>query len=46
MGPLLLVLGEPDPALFTQFDAEVATAVGTLQAFELALPEQGKGESA
>ena len=46
--PLSLVLGEPDPALFTKFDAEVATSedVDTLQAFEFALSEQGKEESA
>jgi hypothetical protein len=46
--PLSLVLGEPDPALFTKFDAEVVTSedVGTLQAFEFALSEQGKKESA
>jgi hypothetical protein len=46
--PLSLVLGEPDPAPFTKFDAEVATSedVGTLQAFEFALSEQGKEESA
>lgn len=46
--PLSLVLGEPDPAPFTKFDAEVATSedVGTLHAFEFALSEQGKEESA
>ena len=46
--PLSLVLGEPDPAPFTKFDAEVASSedVGTLQAFEFALSEQGKEESA
>jgi hypothetical protein len=46
--PLSLVLGEPDPALFSKFDAEVATSedVGTLQAFDFALSEQGKEESA
>jgi hypothetical protein len=46
--PQSLVLGEPDPALFTKFDAEAATSedAGTLQAFEFALAEQGKEESA
>jgi hypothetical protein len=46
--PLSLVLGEPDPALLTKFDADVATSedAGTLQAFELALSEQEKEESA
>jgi len=46
--PLSLVLGEPDPALFTKFDAEVVTSedVGTLQAFEFAMSEPGKEESA
>jgi hypothetical protein len=40
--PLSLVIGEPDPALFTKFDAEAATSenAGTLQAFEVALSEQ------
>jgi hypothetical protein len=46
--PLSLVLGEPDPVLFTKFDADVAISqdAGTLQAFEFALSEQGKEESA
>jgi hypothetical protein len=41
--PLSLVFGEPDPALFTKFDAEAATSenVGTLQDFEFARSEQG-----
>jgi hypothetical protein len=45
--PLSLVLGEPDPALLTKFDAEVATSedAGTLQAFEFSVSEQGKAES-
>jgi hypothetical protein len=45
--PLSLVFGEPDPALFTKFDAEAATSenVGTLQDFEFALSGQ-KEESA
>lgn len=45
--PLSLVLGEPDPALFTKFDAEVATSddVGTLQAFEFALSEVGQTQA-
>jgi len=45
--PLSLVFGEPDPVLFTKFDAEAATSedVGTLDAFELALSEQ-KAQSA
>jgi hypothetical protein len=44
--PLSLVLGEPDPALLTKFDADVATSedAGTLEAFEFALSE--KEESA
>jgi hypothetical protein len=46
--PLSLVLGEPDPALLTKFDADVATSedVGTVQAFEFALSEQGEEKSA
>jgi hypothetical protein len=46
--PLSLVLGEPDPALFAKFDAEVATSedVGTLRAFDFALSDRGKEESA
>ena len=45
--PVSLVLGEPDPALFAKFDAEVATSedAGTLQVFEFALSEQGEEES-
>ena len=45
--PLSLVLGEPDPALFTKFDAEVATSenVSTLQDFEFALSEVGQTQA-
>jgi hypothetical protein len=45
--PLSMVLAEPDPALFTKFDAEVAASedAGTLQAFEFGVSEQGKEES-